>query len=423
MAESWLGLDFGSSGARAVVIGRQAEVLAEARLDWGQPDHERLARDWREALFELISQLPLDCRSHLRAIAIDGTSSTSLLCDAENRPLLPPLLYNDARAEKEAHSLRDIAPPGHITLSATSSLAKLLWLQRQPGVRSARHFMHQADWLAALLHGRPGVSDYHNSLKLGYDVAAMRYPGWLLYLPVAPLLPQVVEPGTLIGPVLDGMAKKLGVAKDCQIRAGTTDSIAAFLAAGVALPGQAVTSLGSTLVLKLLSTTRVEAVEYGVYSHKLGKLWLAGGASNAGGAVLRAFFSDEQLRELSQRIDPATPSGLDYYPLLAKGERFPVNDPALQPRLTPRPTDDVTFLHGMLEGLARIEAHGYRLLQQFGATPLQSVLSAGGSAANLAWSAMREHLLGVPVHASTHCEASYGAALLAARGTNLLCFE
>lgn len=423
MAENWLGLDFGSSGARAVVIGRQAEVLAEARLDWGKPDPERLAQDWRETLFELISQIPFNYRADLKAIAIDGTSSTSLLCDAENRPLLPPLLYNDARAEHEVQLLREVAPPDHVTLSATSSLAKLLWLQRQPGTRSARHFTHQANWLAALLHGRPGISDYHNSLKLGYDVEAMRYPDWLLNLPVAPLLPQVLEPGTVIAPVLDAMAKKLGVAKDCEIRAGTTDSIAAFLAAGATLPGQAVTSLGSTLVLKLLSTTRVEAAEYGVYSHKLGKLWLAGGASNAGGAVLRAFFSDEQLRVLSKRIAPATPSGLDYYPLLTKGERFPVNDPALQPRLTPRPADDVAFLHGLLEGLSRIEARGYRLLEQLGATPLLSVLSAGGGATNPAWSAMREKMMGVPVQAAKHGEAAYGAALLAAGGTKLLCFE
>jgi sugar (pentulose or hexulose) kinase len=91
VAESWLGLDFGSSGARAVVIGREAEVLAEVRLDWGKPDPERLAQDWRETLFELISQIPFNYRAELKAVAIDGTSSTALLCDAENRlPITSP---------------------------------------------------------------------------------------------------------------------------------------------------------------------------------------------------------------------------------------------------------------------------------------------------------------------------------------------
>ena len=62
-----------------------------------------------------------------------------------------------------------------------------------------------------------------------------------------------------------------------------------------------------------------------------------GGASNTGGAVLKEFFTSDQLRDLSAQIDPEQPSGLDYYPLTKPGERFPVNDPHLEPRLTPRP--------------------------------------------------------------------------------------
>lgn len=53
--------------------------------------------------------------------------------------------------------------------------------------------------------------------------------------------------------------------------AGTTDSIAAFVAAGVSQPGEAVTSLGSTLAVKLLSEQRVDDAAYGVYSHRLGE--------------------------------------------------------------------------------------------------------------------------------------------------------
>jgi sugar (pentulose or hexulose) kinase len=54
------------------------------------------------------------------------------------------------------------------------------------------------------------------------------------------------------------------------------DSIAAFLAADVSEPGAAVTSLGSTLAVKLLSDTRVDQASYGIYSHRLGDLWLVG---------------------------------------------------------------------------------------------------------------------------------------------------
>ena len=66
--------------------------------------------------------------------------------------------------------------------------------------------------------------------------------------------------------------------------------------------------------------------------------------------MLRAHFSDEQLLALTPRMDPSRPTGLDYYPLLTPGERFPVNDPALPPRLEPRPSDEARFLQGRAQG-------------------------------------------------------------------------
>lgn len=93
-----------------------------------------------------------------------------------------------------------------------------------------------------------------------------------------------------------------------------------------------VTSLGSTLAVKLLSTSRIDDARYGVYSHRLDDKWLVGGASNTGGAVLRQIFTDEQLEHLSEQIDPMKTSPLDYYPLPTVGERFPVADPNMAPR-------------------------------------------------------------------------------------------
>jgi hypothetical protein len=71
-----------------------------------------------------------------------------------------------------------------------------------------------------------------------------------------------------------------------------------------------------------------------------------GGASNTGGVVLRQYFTNKQLQELTSQIDLSQPTGFDYYPLVKPGERFPVNDPNLKPRLEPRPADDVKFLQG-----------------------------------------------------------------------------
>lgn len=413
---AFLGIDFGTSGARATVIDGASKILAQCRYDF---HGEQSAVLWRTALFELIAQIPFALRNVLRAIAIDATSATVLLCDATGDALSAPLLYNDAHATAEAAALAQLAP-GSLVATPTSGLAKLLWLQRQPEFENAAYFLHQADWLAFQLHGQLGASDYHNALKSGADPETLDYPSWIKQLPVSSLLPRIVEPGDAIGPVSGRIAHHFALPRDCLVRAGTTDSIAAFLAAGATQPGEAVSSLGSTLVLKLLSEQRVESAQHGIYSHRFGSMWLAGGASNSGGAVLRMFFSDAELQSLSRHIDASRPSGLDYYPLLKSGERFPINDPHYPSRLAPRPDDPALFLHGLLEGIARIEAQGYELLQDLGATPLTSVMSAGGGAHNAAFTAIRARLLGVPVLTASHVEAAYGSALLARDGVRLL---
>jgi D-ribulokinase len=422
-----LGIDFGTSGARAIALDRDRTIQAQVSLPF-PTCADKLAALWQTTLIQIFETLPLTVRQNLGAIAINGTSSTVLLCDAQGLPVTEPLLYSDDRGVVMLEQLRAIAPPQHTVVSATSSLAKLLWWAAQGLSNPAHFFLHQADWLSFLLHGQLGISDYHNALKLGYDVGELRYPDWLTAA-VPFHLPAVVSPGAVVGPVTEAIAQRFSLPRACVVCAGTTDSIAAFLASGATQPGEAVTSLGSTLVLKLLSTTRVDDARYGVYSHRLGDSlserhcprWLVGGASNTGGAVLRHFFTNAELAELSDRIDPDQPSGLDYYPLLKPGDRFPINDPTLPPRLEPRPADPAAFLHGLLEGIARIEAQGYRLLQELGATPLTQVYTAGGGAQNEVWMRMRSRLLGVPVERfslgeakpSRQTEAAYGTALLA----------
>lgn len=407
---AYLGIDFGTSGARAIAIEPQGSVLAECRCAYAS--NNASAQDWEHTLWALLDQIPQTIRQRLQAIAIDGTSATVLLCDRNNAPITEPLLYNDSRGG--APTVAPVDSPAH---SATSSLAKALWWHTHlPDHRlhQAHYLVHQADWLSSLLHGKPGISDYNNALKLGYDPQALAYPQWLAALDIAPWLPAVIAPGTEIAPIQPAIAQKFAIPNQCIIKTGTTDSIAAFLASGASATGEAVTSLGSTLVLKLLSSVPINDAKSGIYSHRLGNQWLVGGASNTGGAVLSHFFSSDELHSLSQRIDPAQPSHLDYYPLLTPGERFPINDAELSPRMTPRPENSVEFLHGLLESMAHIEAMGYQKLMDLGSGAVHRLYTAGGGAQNQVWQTIRHNILGIPMGAVLHTEAAYGTARLAA---------
>ena len=417
---NYLGIDIGTSGVRACVIDAEGTVLALQETAMAAPKAldggiSQAPEIWWQTLQQVLDALfKLTDPADIAALAVDGTSGTLLLTDDQGQPLAPALMYNDASSVTQAALIESKAPSDSAAHGASSGLAKLLALSaRYP---QARHALHQADWIAARFSGRFDISDANNALKTGYDAVHQRWPDWLQQLPVKrELLPRVVAPGSVIGPVSPDAAQRFGFNRDTRVVAGTTDSIAAFIATGADRPGMAVTSLGSTLAIKIISDQPVYAAEYGIYSHRLGDHWLAGGASNSGGAVLKQFFDNQQLNTLSRQIKPDQSSGLDYYPLPRPGERFPINDAQLQPRLTPRPEDDVVFLQGLLEGIGHIEKQAYDKLHQLGAPRPVSVATAGGGANNAAWLTMRRHMLGVPVFKTAHADACYGSALLACK--------
>jgi len=417
----FVGIDIGTSGCRGIAIDENTNVVASSNIPLPAPqisgkEITQEASLWWQALVACLTDLGKQTNpGTITRLAIDGTSSTVLLCNAAGKPLTPALMYNDARAGKEADRITVVADERSAANGASSSLAKILWLLKNRAPGDIAHIQHQADWLSGKLTGCYGQSDYNNCLKLGYDPQAKAWPDWITKLGVRPdWLPRVYAPGEVYNEIDPDIAEQLGLSPNVKIVAGTTDSIAAFLASGATQIGDATTSLGSTLVLKLLSDKPIASIEHGIYSHRLGDLWLAGGASNSGGAVLKQYFTDEEMAQLSTQLQPDCPTGLDYYPLPGPGERFPVNDPNLMPRIKPVPDNKLQLFQGLLEGIAHIEQQGYQLLQQLGAPELKQVFTSGGGSRNQAWSEMRQARLGVPVKTAMHTEAAYGSALLAA---------
>lgn len=423
----YLGIDIGTSGCRALVINEHGDQVTAHHVAMASPvpqgSHvEQNGWLWWKTVSELLDGLRTTTpMNEIAAIAVDGTSGTLLITDTGGNPLGNALMYNDSRSSREAAVISAIAPQESGAQGATSALAKLLWLQNEklpvnPHKQgtAARHALHQADWIAGQLSGRFGISDENNCLKLGYDIINRRWPEWFNRLEIDySLLPAVTVPGETIGTIRPEIANHLGLASQTRIVSGTTDSIAAFLASGASEIGDAVTSLGSTLVVKVLSDKPVFAPEQGIYSHRLGDRWLVGGASNCGGTTLLQFFDTQKMASMTPQLKPMQPTGLDYYPLPTRGERFPLNDPTLKPCTTPRPADDVCFFQGLLEGIAQVEALGYQRLAELGAPYPTKVLTMGGGAKNCAWRAIRQRKLNIPVTSCDGISTARGVALLA----------
>ena len=415
-----LGVDLGSSGLRIALVPARSEACPEPL--WQQsspypgPFEDPLS--WRQGLIALCQQVPVELRHRVGAIAIDGTSGTLLLCRPDGGlvegALGQALPYHQSCPEQQAvaEQLASLGPNpvSSAAASASGSLARALQLLAQAPSEPLL-LRHQADWLMGWLLGAWRWGEATNNLKLGWLQTAGSWAGSIAQQPWSTALPEIIDCGSIAGELSSSAATALGLPPGCQVVAGCTDASAAVLAAGAGA-NDGVAVLGTTLVLKQWAPQPINAP--GISCQRLAGRWLVGGASNAGGGVLRQFFSDEQLVELSRQINVERPSGLALRPLPGVGERFPLDDPSLEPILEPRPVSDALYLQALLEGLVCIEAAGWQRLQQLGAPAVQRVISLGGGASNPQWRALRQRALGVPVLNRAQLNAASGMARLAA---------
>ncbi len=413
-----LGVDLGSSGLRLCLWphpGDPGDGPLELQAAYPGPFEQPMS--WRDGLIALARRLPADLRRSIAAIAVDGTSGTLLLCRPDGSllggDLARALPYHQACPE-QAGAVAALAPTGPAA-SASGSLARALRLlaqARRRGEGDSVWLRHQADWLMGWLLGDWSWGEEGNNLRLGWDLERGAWSGAIAGVDWSAALPQIRASGEILGTLGPDAVAALGLPHDCRVVAGSTDANAAVLAADPG-PEDGVAVLGTTLVLKQFVPAPIHGP--GVSCHRVGGRWLAGGASNGGAGVLLRFFRPAELEELSRQIDPERPTGLRLRPILTRGERFPWDDPDLEPVLEPRPVSDARYLQALLEGLTHLEQAGWERLRELGAPPIRRVISLGGGARNPQWRALRQRALGLPVLNRPQLSACRGMALLASQ--------
>ena len=268
---------------------------------------------------------------------------------------------------------------------------------------------HQSDWITGWFLKNWNYGEEGNNIKLGWDLIKGSWPESFLKSSWYKCLPKVIKSGETIGKIDSDLAEIFELNKELRLISGTTDSNAAFLAAGVD-KREGLTVLGTTIVVKKNANYPIKSK--GITYHRLCGEWICGGASNAGGGILSKFFSNSEIKELSRQINTSQKTSLNLLPLNSRGERFPINDPYLEPILGPRPVSDSLYLHALFEGLAKIELKGWEKLNQLTGSFPKRIITIGGGSENPQWRAIREKIIKIPVLSSKKT-TSYGTALLA----------
>ena len=388
-----LGIDLGTSGIRIAVLNTNEELIYQASDNYIY--NFESGKCWLKSCTKLIREIPENIKKNILACSIDGTSGTLIACAKNGNSIGNAIPYYKLDPNAKELLIKQF-PEEEEAINLNSSLIRAQQLRTLYGKKIL--IRHQADWVSGWLLNCWEFGEEGNNLRLGWDLVNKKWDTLIYKMSLEEFLPKIVPSGSNYGCISKPLAHQLGLPKNLQIIAGTTDSNAAVIAVNPK-EDEGITVLGSTIVVKGFAKNPIKSP--GISNHLVGGKWIVGGASNAGGAVLKKFFSEEILKELSRQINPETTSGLYFIPLPFKGERFPVNDPNLKPILGPRPTSDSLYLHGLFEGLARVEAQGWAKLTSLGINRPKKIITIGGGARNPQWRRIREKLIGVPITSST----------------------
>tara|TARA_Y100001968_G_scaffold129749_1_gene118478 strand:- start:3460 stop:4707 length:1248 start_codon:yes stop_codon:yes gene_type:complete len=397
-----LGIDLGTSGVRIALINNKIELVHTESIDY--PNGLEEYKDWEYCCNFLISSIPENLKKNIQACSVDGTSGTLIACNPQGKPIGPAIPYFKNYSNIKYTSNKIILD---LNRKSFTSLGRALHLIEKYGYKIL--LRHQADWISSWLTEDWESGEESNNIKLGWNQITKSWPKDFYNQPWIKALPKIISSGNILNRINPAKANILGLPKNLLVIAGTTDSNAAVIAANPS-EEEGISILGSTIVLKKF--VEKPLYEEGVTNHLVSGKWLCGGSSNAGGAVLKKFFNPEEINELSNQINPKLTSGIKLLPLPFKGERFPINDPNLEPILTPRPISDALYLHALFEGLAEIEHKGWEKLISIGIPIPKRIISIGTGAKNIQWQKIREKILGIPIRRSIMPPAM-GVAIIA----------
>lgn len=415
---AFLGIDLGTGGVRCLLVEDDGAIRAESSCGLQKlnvASHERGSeqdpRDWIAALETVLDELFADpANREVQAIAVDSTSGTVLPVADDGKPLGMAFLYNDMRAQEEAGNCAAVFAG---SCSPTYSLPKILWMQAHLDLPEDCLFLHATDYLNSWLAGTTEVpTDFTNAMKTGVDLES---EDWSVDLPEL-RLSVVIAPGKKFGVLRDELRARWQLPADIALVSGATDSNAAFYASGAAAAGDWSTTIGTTLAIKGLSDVRLDDREARIYCHKHPDgAWLPGGASNAGGEIVRERFGG-RLEEMERKAAVRRTTEHLLYPSVRKGERLPFASSSFEPFFRGDEQDEVGVFLGCVEGVACVEALVFELLESLGGTVGETIYATGGAVQSLLSLQIRADLLQKRLSVPAHPNSAMGAAILAAAG-------
>ncbi len=414
-----IGLDIGTSSAKAVAIDEKGTLLGMASREYPlsvpQPGWaEQNPVDWWEAAEACLDDLKADQSD---AVGLTGQMHGSVFLDSNDEVIRPALLWCDQRTVLECEEAESRVGPqrlrqitGNPALTGFQ-LPKVLWLRNNEPEAYGRlkSVLLPKDYIRLKLTGLK-VTEVSDASGVG--ILDVRKRTWspevlaALDLP-ASLFPEVVE-----------SREQTGVWQGVPVAAGGGDQAAAALGTGAVTPGLVSISLGTSGVVfeafDQMPSAQTDAIHD--FCHASGAWHRMGVMISCGGAVrwCRDVFYPDGYDAMNREAEAAGrgASGVLFAPYLS-GERCPYVDPLVRGGFAGLALSHTRgdMARAVFEGVT-FGLKGCLDLMNPGVQP-QKVRVTGGGAKSRLWVQILADVLGCPCQLLRSDEGpAYGAAIL-----------
>ncbi len=430
----YLGLDFGTSSVKGVLIDANQKILgtASAPLKVSRPQSgwsEQNPVDWWKAAGKVVAALRKakpKAVAAVEGIGLSGQQHGATLLDKDGKVLRPCILWNDARSFAECKDILDnepraVAHCGNVPLAGYTA-PKLVWVRKhEPKIfEKVAKVLLPKDYIRFRMTG-DYASDMSDSAGTYWlDIEKRDWSDMLLKASHMrrDQMPKLYEGTDATGRLTAAVAKAWGMPKRPIVAGGGGDNAASACGIGAVKNGEGFISIGTSGVLFVSNDKFSPNANRMVHAfcHATPNTW------HQMGVILSATASLEWLAGILKTPAPqltkalgktvSAPSSALFLPYLS-GERTPVGDSEVRGVMMGlgHETDAKIMTHAVLDAVAFAFRDSFEALLQGGAS-INRLMAVGGGTKSELWLKIIATVLGVPIDlpAAGEVGGAFGAA-------------
>ena len=441
----YLGLDFGTSSVKGVLIDAKQKIVATAsaalKVSRPQPGwSEQNPEDWWKAcniVVKTLGKMKPKAIAAVEGIGLSGQQHGATLLGKDGKVLRPCILWNDARSFKECEDIEAREPKaraisGNIPLAGFTA-PKLVWVKKHEPKTFAQvaKVLLPKDYIRLRMTGEYASDMSDSSGTYWLDVARRDWSEKLLAATDMSLdqMPKLYEGTDATGRLTPAVARAWGMPRRPVVAGGGGDNAAAACGIGAVTDNSALVSIGTSGVMFVSNDTfrpnagrAVHAFCHAVPGtwHQMGVILSAAGSLEWLAGVLRVPAPKLTGALGSKLLGPSPALMLPYL----SGERTPVADAQVRGLIMGlgHESDHKALTHAALDAVAFAFRDSLEALKDAG-TEVKRVTAVGGGSKSELWLKIIATVLGVPVDlpAAGDVGGAFGAArlgLIAATGAD-----